>query len=304
MTKKIDKKVTLPSEFNTWDRPQQVDYIVTHILEGRKSFTAEKSIVGKDIFTQANKDFKKHGVPESTFHATLSGLVRSNTSKINCLGRKQGYFLTKDLSSIQVDNETEAEEKGKKEKEKEKLLYPIFVEWLFTHGFSKVRDTSSARNQDLGTWGNPDITGIKIHETLGKTTDIEFVTIEVKSSPDSWKYWIFESVAHKRFSNRPYFAFAYPEEMLNKIDTDLKQYAEIYGIGILVLPLAKEVYDDINKKNSKADPEKIAEYSSTDVIEISSSQYSPTYYHFRGRFLKAIGINSESELHEWGQQIK
>lgn len=302
MTRKHKKKDTLPAEFATWDRPQQVNHIVTHILEGKKAFAAEKSIVGRDIFTQANKDFKEHSIPESTFHATLSGLVRSNTSKINCLGRRQGYFLMKDLSSLQDDNESATEEKGKKEKEK--LLYPIFVEWLFTHGFSKVRDTSSARNQDLGTWGNPDITGIKIHETLGQTTDIEFVTIEVKSSPDNWKYWIFESIAHKRFSNRPYFAFAYPEEMLNKIDPDLKQYAEIYGIGILVLPLAKDVYDDINKKNSKTNPDKISEYSSTDVIEISSSQYSPTYYHFRGRFLKAIGINSEKELHDWGLQMR
>ncbi|MBI5633306.1 MAG: hypothetical protein HZA15_07515 [Nitrospirae bacterium] len=301
MIRKNKKKGTLPAEFTAWDRPQQVDHIVTRILEGKKAFAAEKSIFGKDIFAQANKDFKEHSIPESTFHATLSGLVRSNTSKINCLGRRQGYYLTKDLSSIQDDNEAEAatEEKGKIEKEK--LLYPIFVEWLFTHGFSKVRDTSSARNQDLGTWGNPDITGIKIHETFGKATDIEFVTIEVKSSPDNWKYWIFESVAHKRFSNRPYFAFAYPEEMLNKIDSDLKQYAEIYGIGILVLPLAKDVYDNINKKTSKAAQYKIAEYSSTDVIEISASQYSPTYYHFRGRFLKAIGINTERDHHDWGQ---
>lgn len=302
MTKTNGNKGSLPLGFEAWDRPKQVDYIVTHILEGRKAFAAKKSVVGKDILAQANKVFNSHNIPESTFHATLSGLVRSNTSKINCLGRKQGYFLTKDLSSIQPGNEVEAETEEKGKKEKERLLYPIFIEWLFTHGFSKVRDTSSSRNQDLGTWGNPDITGIKIHETLGKTTDIEFVTVEVKSSSDNWKYWIFEAVAHKRFSNRSYFAFAYPEEMLNKIDADLKQYAEIYGIGILVLPLAKEGYDAL--KNSKTDQYKIAEYSSTDVIEISSSRYSPTYYHFRGRFLKAIGINSESELHEWGQQIK
>ena len=193
----------------------------------------------------------------------------------------------------------------KKRNEKEKHLYPLFKNWLFTQGFGRVKDTSATKNRDLGTWGNPDITGLKIHETLGKTTDIEIATIEVKTTLKDWKMWIFEAVAHKRFSNRTYFAFAHSEELLNKIEPDLKHYAELYGIGILILPISKDLAEKFNsdkKMTTNIDIED--DYTSTDIIEYASAHYQRTNYHFRSRFLTAISITTESLLHSWGDNIE
>lgn len=311
MSKKTSDKVDLKiaDDFQEWDRESQVRDLVEQILKIKNADTDEKAMSGSVLFETIGKSFESHGIPKNTFNVTLSTLVKSKDSKINCLGRKQGYYLvdkvdeatgTEDIPEEELLIKEEIEEK--KKAEKEKRLYGIFTDWLFTQGFSQVKDTSNTRNHDLGTWGNPDITGIKLHETLGQTTDIEFATIEVKTTMKGWKYWIFESVAHKRFSNRTYFAFAHSEKFLNKIDPDLKHYAELYGIGILILPVEQELFDKLNsEKNLSFKLED--EYTSTDVIEYASAHYQRTNYHFRGRFLKSLAITSDKELHNWGQRI-
>lgn len=311
MSKKIADKVELktPDNFTELDRDDQVKILVEQILELKKIDNDSKALSGATLFETIEASLPGHGIPKNTFIVSLSKLVKSKDSKINCLGKKQGYYLVDKVNEasgtgdLGDDTTIKEELEDKKRNEKEKHLYGLFTNWLFTQGFGQVKDTSGARNHDLGTWGNPDITGINIHETLGKTTDIEFATIEVKTTMKNWKYWIFESVAHKRFSNRTYFAFAHSEEFLNKIDPDLKHYAELYGIGILILPVTKELFDKLN--SDKKITEKIdEEYTSTDIIEYASAHYHRTNYHFRGRFLEALGITSERELHKWGNRVE
>lgn len=301
--KKMDSaELELPTDFNVWDRTRQVEHLVTAILNRKKAFSQDKSAKANDIFKELKEIYPEHGIPINTFTVTLSDLAHSNTSPITKLPNRNGYFLNKELPQA-----TKKEEKEKPEEtgriEREKILYQIFINWLRAQGIQQVKDTSYARNQDLGKWGNPDITGIKIHETIGHTTDIEIITIEVKPSLEDWKHLIFESVAHKRFANRSYFAFLLPEDELGKIDADMKNYAEIYGIGILILPVKKRIYDQIisNAERRRLPDDILSDYSLDDIVEVSSALYMPTHYHFRDRFLKALGITSEGELHRWGK---
>ncbi|MDI9876210.1 hypothetical protein [Flectobacillus rivi] len=314
MSKKIksaDKvDLNIPENFSDLDRDTQVKTLVEQILEKKDINNDKNALSGKVLFDIIENSYSDHKIPLNTFIVSLSKLVKSKDSKVNCLGKKQGYYLvdkveeaTGSIDSNEESNQTTVESEDKKRNEKEKFLYPVFTNWLFTQGFGQVKDTSSTKNRDLGTWGNPDVTGLNIHEMLGKTTDIEVATIEIKTTLKDWKTWIFESVAHKRFSNRTYFAFAHSEEFLNKIDPDLKHYAELYGVGILILPVSKDLIEKLNS-DKKFSTKIEEEYTSTDIIEYASAHYQRTNYHFRGRFLTALGITSEKELHNWGQRIE
>lgn len=303
----IGETLSLPEEFNDWARLQQTEYVAVEYLKKHDHTSEGEAISNSELFNGVSGLFPEHGIPEATFKVCLSILVRSNQSVINNKGRHQGYYLlsvetlesTKDVESAEPVAENSREQRNRREREK--LLYPIFTQWLLTQGYSKVKDTSTSRNQDLGVWGNPDISGYKIHEVIGKTEDIEFATIEVKLSIDNWKQFIFEAVAHKRLSNRAYFAFAHLDEAISKVDPDIRHYAEIYGIGILILPMSAT---DIAGLVKGGDKKSLAEYSPADIIEYHSAEYERTHYHFRDRFLKAIGVNSESALHDWGDKIE
>ena len=96
--------------------------------------------------------------------------------------------------------------------------------------------------------GQPDITGLRVNDSLGSVS-FECATIEAKLSSDRWRYWLFEAVAHKRFAHRAYFAFAFGTDTpgLDKVkETDkMCEYAEKYRIGILVVFISKQQYDEL-----------------------------------------------------------
>jgi len=135
-----------------------------------------------------------------------------------------------------------------KKVQRENGLYKVLRDWLESRGYqAKVTATTKSG----GTWGNPDITGLRLDELPTGPAGVESATIEAKLSSNSWKYYIFESVAHKRFANRAWFAFAIgtdsPDLTEIKDAEQLAEYAEKYRIGILVVFVSKDHYEQLTQ---------------------------------------------------------
>jgi hypothetical protein len=129
---------------------------------------------------------------------------------------------------------------------REERLYQIFADWLSSNGY-QAEDTSTARKG--GPWGNPDVVGISATQTISGTVIYELATIEAKISVANWKREFFEAVSHKRFADRVYFAFAYGAETVTVSDieeyAELREYAEKYRIGIVVVFFDLETYNKL-----------------------------------------------------------
>ena len=177
--------------------------------------------------------------------------------------------------------------------QKEALLYTLLESWLVAQGYQS-QDVSAGRS--LGKWGNPDVAGISALDSLNGLS-IELVTIEAKVSLDDWEKWIFEAVSHKRFANRSYFAFAHPEETVTKIPQDMRYYAELYNIGVLVLSMDNAKYKELQSGNLREplDSEEV------EVIEIFSAPYNFVQPKYQLKFCNALGISCLKELYRWGK---
>lgn len=297
--------LSLPGEFESWNRTEQIKYIGQTWLEAEGALSPDQTRSGKEIVEGTKTMFPDLDIPESSVYQYLSALVRNPDSRINTEGRRKGFYLS-DVASLfaaqagAVANAPDVSEQNTKKEQRERTLYDVFKQWLLLQGHDQVGITAEQRNRDLGTWSNPDLTGIRIHETLGRISEIEITTIEVKQTASNWQYDIFEAVAHIRFANRAYFAFAHPEETVRKLSDDMRAYAELYGLGLLVLPMANTAYDALTKGNI----EDIGELYASDVIELHTPQRHAVNHEFRGRFMSGIGIETDKQLSNWGERIQ
>ena len=269
----------LKNELNiVFDRSTQVRILSEYLLDELGANSIQESKSSSDVFDRYKVLYDSHpnsipSIPRNTFIVLLSKISSEQGTRINCPGRKQGYYLEKlveELEQIEeeskkqeaaeiADEVAEAAAAGKQFQEKD--IYPILKEWLFEKDFDRVADTSSLRAN--GKWGNPDLVGLKIEDFYGRP-EIEITTLEVKLTEDNWEQWIFEAIAHTRFANRSYFAFLYPENLLNKLDsTDIKLYAEHFGVGVLIVEISDQDYLSIKARKPveiNADDLRITEY--------------------------------------------
>lgn len=90
------------------------------------------------------------------------------------------------------------------------------------------------------------MTGLKVIDGLLGRKHVETVTVEAKIGSGNWRYYFFEAVAHKRFAHRAYFAFGCGTDEPNVTKVQdfhmMREYAEKYGIGIVVLFMPKATY--------------------------------------------------------------
>ncbi|TVR73473.1 MAG: hypothetical protein EA427_02115 [Spirochaetaceae bacterium] len=296
---------SLPEGFESWSRTAQVKYIGEKWLEREGAISPEETRSGKEIVEGTKVLFPELIIPENSVFQYLSALVRDPESRINTKDRREGFYLSDaaSLSAAQagaVANAPDVSEQSSVKAQRERALYPVFQQWLLLQGNDQVGITAEQRNRDLGTWSNPDLTGVRVHESLGQISEVEITTIEVKQTAGNWQYDIFEAVAHIRFANRAYFAFAHPDETVRKLSDDMRGYAELYGPGILVLPMAPEAYDALTT-GSIAD---IGELYASDIIELYTPRRYAVNHEFRGRFLAGIGIATEKQLSTWGERIR
>lgn len=290
------------------DRSSQVKLATEFILSERKATSPNKALSTNQIIDGYHELSSAHPetveqIPNGTFNVFLSKSSKEKDSKITCRGRKQGYYLdnlVEKLENKTVENEVSdasfTDRVGVGDIVYEKDLYPFFKEWLFEKSHNRVADISSLKKN--GKWGNPDLIGISIEELYGKP-DIEVTTIEVKLSDDNWEQWIFEAVAHTRFSNRSYFAFAYPEGLISKLDsTQIKLYAEHFKIGILILAVDDNDYVKI-KKREKAN----LTDDNVSIVEYAAAPYNNTHIKFRKKFFESLEILELNKLYGFGDGL-
>jgi hypothetical protein len=251
-----------------------------------------------ELFDQLSQQPKP--VNEETFKVYLSHAVNDPASPINCEGPWRGYYYSEAAKNFAEESAKPTEapppEVEHRRREEERLVYPIVKRWLQGQGF-KCDDTSSLRS--LGKWGNPDITGLQITET-SQAFHIEVATVEVKATYENWEYCIFEAVAHRRFSNRVYFALAAPQEFLTKLPRDLRYYAELYKIGILVLLLQTRDFEALVSGSRRED------FSEEDVTvrELYTAPYMFVQAPYQKRFIEqGLGIGNMKGAFDWGYGI-
>jgi hypothetical protein len=287
---------------NANDRSSQVNVLSEYILNEFSAFSPTTSKSTKKIITEYKKLLEKYpalipDIPEATFTVFLSKNSNDQKSRINCPGKKQGYFLDDSVSVAEIEvEEAPIITELKKDIILEKHLYPFIEQWLFEKNHDRVADISSLKKN--GKWGNPDLIGINIEEIYGHP-EIEITTIEIKITYDGWEQWIFEAVAHTRFSNRSYFAFIHPDNLINKLDsTGLHLYAEHFNIGVLVLAVDKEDYLKIKNK----DPVDLRE-ENISVIEYRHAPFNETHIKFRKKFFESLNILEMNKLYNFGKTL-
>ncbi|MDP3008453.1 MAG: hypothetical protein Q8N30_05215 [Methylococcales bacterium] len=273
------------------------------------------TLPSKILFEKVKNEFPDYFSNEiaNTFYQYLSNSVRDSESSINCLGRHKGYYLStiaaekieesessENIIAVNLDegisSTSEYVGRSTKRNQKEILLYPILESWLVTQGY-QAKDISSTRA--LGKWGNPDVAGINALDAFNGLS-IELVTIEAKTSLDNWEVLIFEAISHRRFANRAYFAFAQPEETANKIPSEMRYYAELYGIGILVLSVDDTKYKQLHD-GDLSEPLKAED---VEVIEIFSAPYNFVQPKYQLKFCEALDISCLKKLYHWGRAEK
>lgn len=121
----------------------------------------------------------------------------------------------------------------------EKHLYPLVASWF--HKKHDKATSSFANNKKGGMWQNPDVVAFSVIMDFNQV-HIEISTAEVKTSLAGWRQMIFESVAHKIFSERSYFVF---RTIDGNFDEDIYEYAEKFRIGIIAVELPEDRVQEI-----------------------------------------------------------
>lgn len=290
-------------------RYQKVKLACEFILNKKNKRSSKKTLSSNMLFEEAGNAFGHHitEIPKNTFYQYLSNTIKDTESQINCLGRRQGYYLldaiiegqpeetSTDSASIAESAQalsTEADSSTAERKQKECLLYPVLESWLVAQGY-QAADISNGRS--LGKWGNPDVAGISALETISGIS-VEVATIEAKVSLDTWEKWIFEAVSHRRFANRSYFAFAHSAETVSKIPQDMRYYAELFNIGVLVI----SVDDNTFKELLNGDLTESLESDKVDIVEIYSAPYNFVQAKYQHKFCTALGIQNMKQFYQWG----
>jgi hypothetical protein len=274
-----------------------VEEVTIKALEDLKA-TPKRKKTGHEIYAKAcqmQADFSS-SMNEGNFKSYLSSLSRNSESRIVKDAGSHGYYLRESGIASQLATEEspliEIEDENKQQrKENEKLIYPILTTWLQSLGY-RTKDTSQMKK--MGRWGNPDITGIIVNESIG-ARDIELATIEAKITHLNYRYDFFEAVSHKRFANRVYFAFAATGNFLRENNEELRYYSELYGVGVVVIVLEDPHFKDyIDGKLEQIDTDRV------DVYEIFSSTFEPRLGRWQKTFLDQLGITNTQELWGWG----
>lgn len=284
----LDNKITLLGEKEAINALEELNANQTNKKKGAEIYTKACQIYPDYTQTVSEKSFKKY----------LSDLSRNPESRIVKDVGSHGYYLKsvheEEIEEIPSEEGVLSDEPTdkKERKENEKLLYPILEDWLQSQGY-RTKDTSLMKA--MGRWGNPDVTGIMVDESLGASFDIEIATIEAKITHKNYRYDFFEAVSHKRFANRVYFAFAAPTNFLRENRDELRYYSELYGVGVVVVALEDAHFQEYTKGQLKE-----IDMDLVDVSEVLSATFEPRLRRWQKNFLEQLGISNTKELWSWG----
>ncbi len=253
---------------------------------------------GSEIYFKIIEDDPSfgHDISEKRFKSCISNIVSASTStRITKDVGSHGYYLIPSNQVLEVEQgETDKDYRWKKNIARERLLYPILESHLQSKGY-RTKDTSlMTRN---GKWGHPDITGIMANNTLG-SIEFEIVSIEAKVSVSTFRQEFWQAVAHRVFANRSYFAFVAASNSPHKNDEELRHYSELYKVGIIVVVLEEDHFQDFNQGRLKEINKDMAK-----VIEISMAPHESHLLKWQKPFLTCLGVHEPNHLYEWGEMV-
>jgi hypothetical protein len=292
--------VKVRNELQTKDGTDQVRVAAEFALRRKGADSAERALSADKIADIVYDELHLPlGPARASFGPYLSNVSRLTNSPIVSKGRGRGggYFLSSLAAKQAAEQATDVVESSKEESEpasdRESALYPVLVDWLVGNGY-RARDTAAMRR--LGRWSNPDVTGVKVSEHLGRM-EIEIATIEAKRTLVDWERFFFEAVAHRRFSNRAYFAFPTPESSLGKLPAEMRYYSELYDVGVLTVVMADEVF----RRYSDGGGATSVDMMEADVVEVLSARRSGVPMEQQRRFCEAVQITDLATLMTWGK---
>lgn len=261
-----------------------------HILQQLGATSPETAKSGQVAYEKLCKHMGKtetpwDGLSKNTFIQYLSKAAANSGNDIFCGGRKQGYYVREEENTIDDGDKAKL---TRKRRGKESLLYPVAKRWLVNHSF---RAKIIARKKKNGKWGNPDVVGVYVHECFDQRA-LEIVTIECKNSLADWQQQIFEAVAHKRFADRAYFAFVLPVDEVEKQYGKLVEFAEYFGVGLLVLEMEQEVFERYNEK----EPTIVQDLELLEFREIYPAPRNHFLIQARKDFLEGMGWKNWKDL--------
>lgn len=265
-----------------------------HALKGVDE-TNPKSV--KDLMADVSKIIENP--PKSyLIYRNINAAAQDSASQIRSRkGRNGGYFLVPHPPKSEVDS-APTKAQLQKEKTQERHLWPLVAMWL-----REVKQMPSASHEIAhlkkgGVWSNPDVVGLNPIEELG-FFDVEITTVEVKPSLSQWRYYFFEAVSHKRFSERVYFVYRTQEHDPEETE-ELRRYAEKYNVGLVELQLSDADHDSLTKWDKLSDDDKttLLEY----FVEIMPAPFEAISIRDKIGFLKQVGVDTKSDLYTFGSE--
>ena len=127
----------------------------------------EKAVFGPKVLKLADREFPDHGINANTFGVYLSTWGKDPSSRINTLGRRQGYYLISEthLEETTAVVDAPAAEETTTRKEKERLLSDSEVPDTLSAGDDIVLDNvwdhidvEKPSSNSVATEGTPDAT--------------------------------------------------------------------------------------------------------------------------------------------------
>ena len=272
---------------------EKIERVVVYILEDAAKTSPSNTMSTFDII-EAYKKLKEDNeniiqIPDNTIATTISILSHKADSRIQCPGKKQGYYVLPISENLVDDEDVGEAEQGDKGKLVEKDLYPLLKEWMGLSLSVKSIDISARRGSLK--WRNPDLLGIKEIDFLGNE-QFEILTIEVKPNIQDWTMYIFEAVSHSLFSNRTYFAYL-KDTFDAKVPDEMKLYASKFGIGIISIAIDDDVRPTITCS------EKLLEALKDNACQINEEVPAPYHVpdiYLQKKFLDGLDIHTKSDL--------
>lgn len=285
----------------TLDNPTEKVDIFKYAWDILKGTSAQNPLSTPEL---TKKIAEKNNKPQYKIYRTLLEFTRDE--KIP-LGSKQGagggYFsLEPDASKFANNEENDNEDffdqnlQAYPEATQEKHIWPLIELWLKDVKGIKNTSCEFAHNKKNGKWGNPDVVSLIPLEKMG-FFDVSVLTVEVKTSLTDWGQYFFEAVAHKRFSNRVYFAYRATGQE-GSGDKDILSYAERFRVGVLRLDISDDDYRNLVSWPQFTDEQKIVYLEN--IVEEVPAPYEIVPLEEKIKFMRNLGLSDKDNIYSFG----
>lgn len=277
------------------------DYLeaVRAYLRKENATTAQKTKSIREIVEAVKGNFDGRLSENSLYNYLNHAAQKDNNSGIISLGPHRGYWLDEAaLSTAKKIEDVEQEEvtpERRNRVRREAALYEPVRKWLVANNY---RAENVADMRGGAKWSNPDVVGMRVSKNFG-LTDIEIVSVEVKTGYANWRQDIFEAIAHKRFANCVYYCYPVTEG-LDKLEEEIRRYSELYRVGVLQIFLEKDMLESIYSSKSTSE---LPDLTVSDVVdEKIPAPYDFIPPRYQIDFLKSLELKDEEGLWNFGTE--